>query len=186
MIRKNKYKTADDPEMTFGVVLRKHMRMHGIEVKHLSDMTSISIPSIYRHFGADYPKEVEREYNRCLRYEKYLQERDLEHGLVSYDTKKIPEITDRTTTQEYQRETEYEELWECRKAILPSALEWLKQNRPYEYGLIQEYFLSDTREKITLNVLARKYGVSAMSIKRSLKKGQRLLRTYIIQRETHG
>ena len=138
---------------------------------------------IYRHFGADCPKEVEREYNRCIRYEKYLQERDLEHGLFSYDTKKIPEIIDRTTTQEYQRETEYEELWECRKAILPSALEWLKQNRPYEYGLRQEYFLSDTREKITLNILAKKYGVSAMSIKRSLKKGQRLLRKYIMQRE---
>jgi DNA-directed RNA polymerase sigma subunit (sigma70/sigma32) len=55
-----------------------------------------------------------------------------------------------------------------------------------EYGLIQEYFFSDTREKITLNVLAKKYGVSAMSIKRSLKKAQRLLRTYIIQREPHG
>ena len=143
---------------------------------------------IYRHFGADCPKEVEREYNRCLRYEKYLQERDLEHGLFSYDTKKIPEIKDRTTTQEYQRETEYEELWECRKAILPSALEWLKENRPYEYGLLQEYFFSEgisPDTKITLNVLAKKYCVSAMSIKRSLKKGQRLLRTYIIQRETH-
>lgn len=113
----------------------------------------------------------------------------MEHGLVSYDSKKIPEIIDRTTTQEYQRETEYEELWECRKAILPSALEWLKQNRPYEYGLIQEYFFSESiapNKRVTLNVLAQKYGVSVMSIKRSMKKGQRLLRTYIIQREPHG
>lgn len=159
-------------------------RYHLLE--HQESMINTMSRFIYRHFGADCPKEVEREYNRCLRYEKYLRERDLEHGLVSYDAKKIPDIIDRTTTQEYQRETEYEELWECRKAILPSALEWLKQNRPYEYGLIQEYFLSDAKEKITLNVLAKKYGVSAMSIKRSLKKGQRLLRMYIIQREPHG
>ena len=53
MSRKNKYKTSDEPDATFGAVLRKHMRKQGVEVKHLSDMTGISIPSIYRYLNGE-------------------------------------------------------------------------------------------------------------------------------------
>ncbi len=53
MSRKNKYKTADDPDATFGIVLRKNMRKQGVEVKHLSERTGISIPSIYRYLNGE-------------------------------------------------------------------------------------------------------------------------------------
>lgn len=141
---------------------------------------------IYKHFGDDCPKEIEKEYNRFRRYEKYLYERDLEHNIVSYDDKELTKIVDPTSTEEYQREREYENLWECRKALLPSALKWLRKNSSYEYELIREYFFSDstnTDEKITLQVLAEKHGVSIMSIKRSLNRGERLLKAFIIKYE---
>ena len=142
---------------------------------------------IYKHFGYECPKEVEKEYNRFRRYEKYLYERDLEHDVVSYDNKELAEIVDPASTEEYQREKDYDDLWECRKALLPSALEWLREHRFYEYELIQEYFFSDstnTDDKITLQVLAEKYGVSIMSIKRSLNRGEHLLKAFIIKYET--
>ena len=49
----NKNTLTEEPEETFGKVLRKNMRKQGIEVKHLSERTGISIPSIYRYLNGE-------------------------------------------------------------------------------------------------------------------------------------
>lgn len=131
---------------------------------------------IYRHFGSDCPKEVEKEYNRCLRYEKYQKERDLQHGVVRYNDLKLSAIIDPTSTAEYERETEQERIWECRKELLPQALDSLRQNYPKEHQLIREYFYAN---KVTLDNLSKKYGVSLMTIKRILDKAMAHLKEYI-------
>lgn len=53
MSRKTKNTLTEDSEETFGKVLRKNMRKQGVEVKHLSERTGISIPSIYRYLNGE-------------------------------------------------------------------------------------------------------------------------------------
>lgn len=131
---------------------------------------------IYWHFGSDCPKEIEKEYNRCLRYEKYQKERDQQHGVVSYNDMKLSAIVDPASTEEYTREIEQERIWERRKEILPQALKSLRQNYPKEYQLIREYFYAN---KVTLECLSKKYGVSLMTIKRILDRAMAHLKEYI-------
>ena len=40
---------------------------------------------IYMHLGDDIPKRIEKEYNKMLRREKYLEERDAEFMAQSTD-----------------------------------------------------------------------------------------------------
>ena len=37
---------------------------------------------MYVHFGDDVPRKIEVEYNKLLRREQYLRERDAENGLI--------------------------------------------------------------------------------------------------------
>ena len=37
---------------------------------------------MYVHFGDDVPRNIEKEYNKLLRKERYLEERDAENGLI--------------------------------------------------------------------------------------------------------
>ena len=37
---------------------------------------------MYIHFGDDVPRNIEKEYNKLLRKERYLEERDAENGLI--------------------------------------------------------------------------------------------------------
>ena len=56
----------------------------------------------------------------------------------------------------------------------------------YEYEMIRAYYFGRDNEKITLMQLAGEYGVSAMSITRTLRRGSRYLRNYIIRHEKTG
>ncbi len=140
---------------------------------------------IYQHFEG-VPDNVEKEYNRLGRREYYLEERDKDNGLLSYSYGNLPEIVDPTTTEEYKLELEIEMEWERRRELLPSALEWLKTHYSYEYEMIRAYYFGRNNEKMTLMQLAGEYGVSAMSITRTLRRGSRYLRNYIIRHEKTG
>lgn len=140
---------------------------------------------IYQHFEG-VSADVEKEYNRLGRREYYLEERDKDNGLLSYSLGNLPEIVDPTTTEEYRRELEAEMEWERRKSLLPSALEWLKKNHTYEFEMINRYYYGEGSEKSTLMKLAGEYGVSAMSITRTLRRGSRYLRNYIMMHEKTG
>lgn len=37
---------------------------------------------MYVHFGDDVPRNIEKEYNKLLRKERYLEERDVENGMT--------------------------------------------------------------------------------------------------------
>ena len=53
MSRKNKHNTAGSTEITFGSLLRNIMVKKYIEVKELSEIAGISIPSIYRYLNGE-------------------------------------------------------------------------------------------------------------------------------------
>ena len=40
---------------------------------------------MYVHFGDDVPQSIEKEYNKLLRREQYMVERDAENGLIDAD-----------------------------------------------------------------------------------------------------
>jgi segregation and condensation protein A len=40
---------------------------------------------MYIHFGDDVPRNIEKEYNKLLRKERYLEERDAENGMIYPD-----------------------------------------------------------------------------------------------------
>ena len=40
---------------------------------------------MYVHFGDDVPRNIEKEYNKLLRKERYLEERDVENGMIYAD-----------------------------------------------------------------------------------------------------
>lgn len=93
----------------------------------------------YIHFGADVPKNIEREYNKLCRKEQYLEERDLAHGVVHIEhdafLKNIPEPSHDTISKS-------EIIWDKRRKHLPTALNKLKSEFPLEYNIINDHFLS--------------------------------------------
>ena len=52
--------------------------------------------------------------------------------------------------------------------------------------MMRAYYFGRDNEKMTLMQLAGEYGVSAMSITRTLRRGSRYLRNYIIRHEKTG
>ncbi len=132
----------------------------------------------YVHFGDDVPKDIERAYNRMLRKEKYQEERDKAHCVyfLKYDPL-LSSVADITLTDEYQRELEAEERWDKRKAMLPKALIRLKKEYPDEYKLIMDYYYSDTQ--ITLNTLAKQYGISKQAISKRMTAIRERLKSFI-------
>ena len=45
---------------------------------------------MYVHFGDDVPRNIEKEYNKLLRKERYLEERDAENGMIYPNPASIP------------------------------------------------------------------------------------------------
>ena len=71
---------------------------------------------MYVHFGDDVPRNIEKEYNKLLRKERYLEERDAENGLI------YPNFD----------------------AVLAANPD-LKSDFPEGYELIQDYFLREDK-----------------------------------------
>ncbi len=132
----------------------------------------------YIHFGADVPKNIEREYNKLCRKEQYLEERDSAHGVIhiEYDAflNNVPELC-------REEITESEIIWDKRRERLPSALNKLKNAFRLEYNLISDYFLSE--KNLSMIELAEKYNLSLKQVEYRLKKAKELLKEYIILHE---
>ncbi len=98
---------------------------------------------MYLHFNGEVPDYIEKEYNKMLRKEKYLNEKEIENGriypdfddvlLVNPDPKSIPISA---------FEEEKKEIHRRRLEVLPIALEMLKKEYYQGYVLIRDYYLS--------------------------------------------
>lgn len=137
---------------------------------------------MYVHFGDDVPRNIEREYNRLLRKEKYLEERDAENGMIYPDFDDVlaanPDPASIPISEEEERE---QTRHRNRLDYLPTALELLKADYPEGYELIRDYFLSD--DKVTMWYLATKYGITIDKVRYRIRIAKEKLKEYIIMHE---
>lgn len=138
---------------------------------------------MYKHFGDDIPRHIEKEYNRMLRYEQYQYEKDAENGLIDVEDfdGMLNGIADSSTLLVSEMEEENKLLHEKRLRFLPVAMEMLKIDYPEEYALIRDYYYSE--EKITICYLMEKYRMSRPVLKRRLRRARNLLKRFIIMHE---
>ena len=97
---------------------------------------------LYVHFNEDIPRNVEKEYNKMLRREKYLEERDAEYLNQSADFDDVLEINPDPANIPIS-EYEAEEIRKDNRRLdyLPTAMEMLRTDYPEGYDLISEYYL---------------------------------------------
>ncbi len=133
----------------------------------------------YICFGDDIPKEIEREYNRLCRQEKYQEEKELAHGVFHLDYDALLQRTvDQTSLLEYQEELRIRQQRAARLEILPKALQWLREEFPDDFSIISEYYLSE--DKITLVYLAEKYGLTHQAMSKRMARARERLREFIV------
>ena len=104
---------------------------------------------MYVHFGDDVPRNIEKEYNKLLRKERYLEERDAENGLIYPNFDAVLAANPDPASIPISEEEEQEQIrHRNRHDYLPDALELLKSDFPEGYELIQDYFLRE--DKVTM------------------------------------
>lgn len=140
---------------------------------------------IYKNFGDDVPRKIEREYNCMLRQEQYQIERDIAHsvGTPNYDPF-LHNVADRSLTPEHQAEVTADQLWRDRLSLLPTALDWLRMEYPDEYALIRDYYYAD--EPITLLYLAKRYGITKQALSKRMSTVRERLRAFITAHENES
>ena len=138
---------------------------------------------LYVHFNGDIPRNVEKEYNKMLRREKYLEERDAEYLNQSADFDDVLEINPDPASIPIS-EYEAEEIRKDNRRLdyLPTAMEMLRTDYPEGYDLISEYYLGE--DKVTLFYLMEKYGLTRPMAKYRMKVAKEKLKSYIILHET--
>lgn len=133
----------------------------------------------YILFGDSVPQEIEKEYNRIVRREEYLLEKDPigdaylfgdEDELYKYN------IVDCITRMEQEKAEESQQMEMLE--LLRKALKRLKEEHPYEYGLVNKYYFSD--RKVTMRELGEENNITKQAVNNSLNRAYERLKKYII------
>lgn len=136
----------------------------------------------YHHFGNGVPRRIEVEYNKMLRHEQYLEERDAEYLAQSVSYEDVQDvIADPASLPINSIEAEKSSRHNARLAFLPVALEMLRCDYPEGYRLILDYYYGD--KKVTLLYLAAKYGLTVNKVYYRMQIARDKLRDYIIMHE---
>ena len=106
---------------------------------------------MYVHFGDDVPRNIEKEYNKLLRKERYIEELDAKNGKIYPDFDDVLSSNPDPASIPISDEEEKEQIrHRNRLDYLPDALELLKSDFPEGYELIRDYFLRE--DKVTMCV----------------------------------
>lgn len=133
---------------------------------------------IYKHFGDDVPQCIEIEYNKMLRHEQYLEERETEFRAMSADFNAVQEvIPDPASFPINDFATENKRLNDARLDFLPVALEMLRCDFPEGHKLICDYYLGE--KKVSILYLMQKYGLTRPVVKYRLKLAIKKLKSFI-------
>ena len=124
------------------------------------------------------------EYNKLLRREQYLRERDAENGFIDImDFDDVLELQpDPASLPINEYEAEEKKRHDSRLDYLSTAMELLKSENPEGYALIKDYFYSE--KKVSLMFLASKYGITFEAVRYRLNQAKTMLKEYIILHET--
>ena len=137
---------------------------------------------MYVHFGDDVPRNIEKEYNKLLRKERYIEELDAKNGKIYPDFDDVLSSNPDPASIPISDEEEKEQIrHRNRLDYLPDALELLKSDFPEGYELIRDYFLSE--DKVTMWCLVEKYGLSIDMVRYRIKIAKQKLKEYIILHE---
>lgn len=137
---------------------------------------------LYVHFDEDVPRNVEKEYNRMLRREKYLEERDAEYLNQSADFDDVLEINPDPASIPIS-EFEAEEIQKNNRRLdyLPVAMQMLRADYPEGYFLIRDYYYN--QDKVSMMYLASKYGMTFEAVRYRIDRAKELLKDYITLHE---
>ena len=133
----------------------------------------------YILFGDSVSPEIEKEYNRIVRREEYLLERDPigdaylfgdEDELYKYN------IVDCITRIEQEKAEESDKIEMIE--LLRKAIEKLKEEYPYEYGLVSKYYIYG--RKVTMRELGEENNITKQAANNSLNRAYERLKKYII------
>jgi len=137
---------------------------------------------MYQHFGDGVPRYIEAEYNRMLRREQYLEEREVAFRAQSSDFHAVQEvIADPASLPINEIAEERQRQRNAQLNFLPVALEMLRCDFPEGYELIKDYYFN--KEKVTLLYLVEKYGLTKPVVKYRLKIAREKLKSFIIAHE---
>ena len=137
---------------------------------------------MYQHFGDGVPRRIEDEYNKMLRHEQYLEERDAEYLVQSVSYEDVQDIiADPASLPINGIEAANTSRHNARLDFLPVALEMLRCDYPEGYRLILDYYYGD--KKVTLLYLAAKYGLTVNKVYYRMQLARDKLRGYIIMHE---
>lgn len=136
-----------------------------------------------RHFYIKLPdgvsEEFEKIYNKIVRHEEYLYEKDSVSKAIFFgDEEELyrQNIAGYIINQETE-EKEHTEM--CNKIVeLHNALEKLKKDYPMEYEIIQLYYFSE--KKITQQEIGVKHHITKQAVNKMLKNAYEHLKQYII------
>lgn len=138
---------------------------------------------MYVHFNDEVPRNIEREYNKLLRKEKYLEEKDAENGLIYPDFDDVLAMhPDHASFSIIDEEKQQKIRHRDRLEYLPVALELLRKEYPEGYELINDYFFSQG-DKVTMWHLVEKYGLTIDMVRYRLERAKEKLKMYIIIHE---
>ena len=100
----------------------------------------------YMHFGDDVPKNIEKEYNRLLLHEQYLEKKEQKYRIQTATFEDVITVCpDPATLPINEIELERERLHNERLKYLHVALNLLKADYPDLYRLIVEYYYAETK-----------------------------------------
>ena len=136
----------------------------------------------YIHFPENYnvPQETEREYNRMVRHEEYVEEKDEKNISFNYESedqlyehplmqKKLSELENEMAAARIRKE---------KLELIEYALEKLKAVNELSYNILMDYYFS-AEPKVTMKMIAEKYGVRKQSISIRLQRAYRFIRNEI-------
>ena len=132
----------------------------------------------YTHFE-NVPQKIEREYNKILRREKYLEEREKEFRVQRVNFEEIQEsVPDPKSLPENEIEMKNQKIHEKRLDFLPIALEMSHCDFQEGYVLIHDYYFNG--EKNICSILDKK---AWTDMKYRLKLAREMLKKFIITYE---
>lgn len=128
----------------------------------------------YRIFDDSVPKEIDKAYNKLLRHEQYLEEKERKYVAFSFGSESDLYLCKKFNvfdTLEDEKESED-------YALLYKALDSLKAYNERDYNIVIDYYFS-TEKKATCKALGEKYHLSPQSISARLKVSRKYLRKCI-------
>lgn len=123
--------------------------------------------------------EIERQYNRIVRNEEYLLEKDALGSAYFFGNESdLCKCNIMACIARDTREKADAEEYQLNLELLQKALSKLKEEHPLEYAVIMSYYFSETNK--TMREIGEERNISKQAVNNALKRAYAHLKAYII------